>query len=549
MTPATPATTRTQRAPLVVSASLTDCLWIALCGGLIAIVLWPFQDTPFVDDWVYAWSVEHLLKGGGLRILDWSSHPNFAQVLWGALFCLPLGFSFVALRLSTWVAGLLALCGFYLLLRELRVPRRARLFGVALLGLNPVFFILAATFMTDVPFLAVALWASFALVAAITRRSDRWLVAFVILAALSSAVRVVAVVTPIAAVATLLLHGDAWGRRSWRFVLAASPLAFFALLMLWGTTRTVHVADLSQVIGSPEFRRLYLARGLPHLPELSLEAALCAAGWLGVAVLPLSAALLSRRTLQRALPVAAVLLLLVGLASITGVSWPAPLAPRFIWTYGELGATEGLVEGKPAALAPAALGAIVTVLGLASCALALGVLRRRMRPGESFVAWSLAGHAGLLAVLWLFYDRYLLALLPLLIALVLSARPQLSQATLATLLALLAAISVIGVHDHLAYNGALWHGVELLRDQGVADADIDGGYVVDGWLHFAAPEHAPRDIDGQPFFPWVTAPAGLLPYQVANQPLPGWQVLADVPYRRWLGRSGAIYVLARADQP
>jgi len=49
---------------------------------------------------------------------------------------------------------------------------------------------------------------------------------------------------------------------------------------------------------------------------------------------------------------------------------------------------------------------------------------RALRPAtaparaESFIAWSLAGQVALLAVLWLFYDRYLLALLPLLVALV-----------------------------------------------------------------------------------------------------------------------------------
>src|SRR4051812_31300675 len=107
MTQTAEAAVRSRRSSLALPASATDCLWIVLCGVLIAIALWPFQDTPFIDDWVYAWSVEHLLGGDGLRILDWSSHPNFAQVLWGALFCLPLGFSFVVLRLSTWVAGLI----------------------------------------------------------------------------------------------------------------------------------------------------------------------------------------------------------------------------------------------------------------------------------------------------------------------------------------------------------------------------------------------------------------------------------------------------------
>lgn len=124
----------------------------------------------------------------------------------------------------------------------------------------------------------------------------------------------------------------------------------------------------------------------------------------------------------------------------------------------------------------------------------------------------------------------------------------LHRAAFTTLLGAFALLSVVGVRDHLAYNAALWRSVTLLREQGVPDADIDAGYVVDGWLYFARPEHAPRDSDGNAFFPWLTAPGGLLPYQVANQPLPGWQVRAAIPFERWLGRSGSIYVLERPSE-
>ena len=525
---------------------LADCLWIALCGIAIALLLRPFQDTPFVDDWTYAWSVDHLLAGDGLRVLDWSSNLNFAQVLWGALFCLPLGFSFVALRLSTWVAALLALCALDLLLRELGVGRRDALLGVALLGLNPIFFMLSATFMTDVPFLAASLWATLAIVLAITRHSDRWLIGFALFAAIASAVRVVAVVLPVAAVLALLLHAGSWGRQVTRIVVAAAPLVFFALLVLWSAARMVHVVDMGEIAGSPDFRKQYLLSGLLRLPTFSLQAVLCAASSLGVALLPLAAGLREWRSVRRALPFVGLLLALVAIAAFAGIEWPSALSPTFTWTYGELGATESLVAGKAMHSAPAPIVTGVTLIGLMATALVLGSLRRRLRAPESFIAWSLAGQLGLLAILWLFYDRYLLALLPLLIALFLGARPALNRARVAVLVAGLALLSVVGVRDHLAYNEALWRGVTRLREDGIADADIDGGYVVDGWLQFAQPEHAPRDAANRPFFPWLTAPGGLLPYQIANLPLPDWRVLDEIPYRRWLGRSGAIYVLARA---
>ena len=66
-----------------------DCLAIALSATVPLLLLAPLHDTPFIDDWTYAWSVETLLQGGGLQRLDWSVHDNVSQVLWGALFCLP----------------------------------------------------------------------------------------------------------------------------------------------------------------------------------------------------------------------------------------------------------------------------------------------------------------------------------------------------------------------------------------------------------------------------------------------------------------------------
>ena len=78
----------------------------------------PLTDVPVIDDWVYAWSVEHLLKTGRLRVLEFSSVYPLAQILWGALFARVAGFSFGVLRLSTVVLAVLGCWALYLTLRE-----------------------------------------------------------------------------------------------------------------------------------------------------------------------------------------------------------------------------------------------------------------------------------------------------------------------------------------------------------------------------------------------------------------------------------------------
>ena len=88
------------------------------------------------------------------------------HILWGWLFTLPFGFSFVALRWSTSSLAAIGLCGLYLLLRRLDVPRREALLGAGTLGVYRIFRMLSATFMTDVPFVSVTILACYAAVTA-----------------------------------------------------------------------------------------------------------------------------------------------------------------------------------------------------------------------------------------------------------------------------------------------------------------------------------------------------------------------------------------------
>ena len=64
-------------------------------------------DFPLNDDCVYALGVKSILQTGRFDLPGLvPSGPNvFAQAYWGALFCLPFGFSFTAPRFSTLALG------------------------------------------------------------------------------------------------------------------------------------------------------------------------------------------------------------------------------------------------------------------------------------------------------------------------------------------------------------------------------------------------------------------------------------------------------------
>jgi 4-amino-4-deoxy-L-arabinose transferase-like glycosyltransferase len=155
-------------------SSVSDLVAVAAIAigwaGLVAVTN-PIAEVILNDDGAYAYSVKSILQTGTFKLSVWQSANVFAQAYWGALFCLPFGFSYTALRFSTLTIALAGLLALYGLQREAGVDSRLALFGVLTLALNPLFFELSFTFMTDVPFLGFTLVAMYLLVRGIKQRS------------------------------------------------------------------------------------------------------------------------------------------------------------------------------------------------------------------------------------------------------------------------------------------------------------------------------------------------------------------------------------------
>ncbi|MCX7015427.1 MAG: glycosyltransferase family 39 protein, partial [Candidatus Sumerlaeota bacterium] len=160
---------------------------------------------PLNDDWSYAQAVRSLLITGHIRLSEWTFMTLVGQVSWGALFCLPFGFSYTALRLSTLVAGLLGVWATYGTLRAAGArPAQALLGALAVAG-NPIYFSLAQTFMTDVPAYAVGMASVWLFVRGLEKESKSDLLAASLLAAWASLIRQTGVLIPVAATAAVLL--------------------------------------------------------------------------------------------------------------------------------------------------------------------------------------------------------------------------------------------------------------------------------------------------------------------------------------------------------
>jgi hypothetical protein len=509
-----------------------------LCSSLLVS---PLRNVPVIDDWTYAWSVEHLLATGRLAVLDNSSSYTVLETYWGALWASVLGFSFGTLRLST-VALAAAGCGaFYLLLRELGLDRQRSLLGALALAANPVFFVLAFSFMTDVPFLSLTLLALLCYAAGLKRDRAAWLWAGSILAVGAFLSRQIGIVTPLAVVPCLIWHRI--GRPGlWRRLLpVAVALVAVCLLQLWMTQSLGRTSDMETRLQN--LRYLHLVSARDYLREsffLLLQVAFY--------VFPLSLAGVFLQRRDRLLIGAALVPVIAALLWWSFGEIPSPIQQGGTWSLTELANVRGLMHGKPPEPVPNGFDWLARAIMLISSAAlisgAFGLKVRDLTRSEVMLFTYALLQLGLINLLWLHYDRYALVLLPpfIYLALKVSLRGGLQRGLAWGGLVLLAFVSVAGTWDVLRFNEACLDAFRRLRAGGVPAAEIDAGYSLTGWTLYAHPENLPPGADPRRDAPWVTS-SRELPYVITNSPLPGRRVIEEVSWTGLPWATNRLYVL------
>jgi hypothetical protein len=535
----------------------------------------PAGDFPLLDAWVYALSVRHLADEGRLVIHDWTATTLVAQVAWGALFAKLFGFSFTVLRCSTLALSFAGSLALYALCRALDLSRPRALAGALVYWFNPLTFGLSYTFMSDVPAASLLLLTTLGYAQGVRRASDRALFLGSCGAALAFLVRHPGLLLPPAVLAYGLLAG--WpprllARRA--LLTGAAPALAVAAYAAW-----------AQRHGLPQEHGAVAAAILRRGPAL-WRPALVLTGYilvyLGLFALPLALA----ATPGAARAVAgwgrgrrAALLAWAGAVAglVACLAWRGTTQPQHArWMpYLKYGAMihrdglgpDGLLGARPpllplggrVALTVLAAGGLV-FLG-AALARRLPRAPRRPAPGAAPVALvalvALLQFAAIFPVSahvlvnhWLSFDRYLLPLLPLVLALALWATRglRLSPALLLLGLLPLALFALAGTHDWLAHNRLRWQLGRELVARGVPLERIDAGMEWDGWFLYEASrrQRLPPRTPGGPFWTQVIATATDSTYVVAFAPLPGYAALERREYPAWLRAEPAyLYVLQR----
>jgi hypothetical protein len=537
--------TSTRSSPLSEHAKDAAALTaIAALFGLAWVLIAPRANVPVIDDWVYAWSVEHLLKTGRLQVLEFSAIYPLAQIAWGALFARFAGFSFVALRLSTVVLSVFGCWAVYFTLRELGCRRMTSLLGAFALALDPVFLALSFSFMTDVPFVDFSAIALFFYVSAVRRDQPRrlWIGGAVSLAAFL--VRPIGIALPLCVVPAWLCRRDALAAVRRAALPVAVPLLTMAILQV----------VIPRTLGSLDWLAIRTDQ-LKWVWSISLRTyAIWTIRVVLEAVFPFAPLLLAPLANWRRAVVLGVLalLLIVPMRRARGEIL-TPLPDWQTWSMQDIGARAVIAGDAPASGWSARVMPVARGLGLVTLAsllmLCLRGLFTQYRWGRGELV--LVAHACLLLgathVLWLYNDRYYLVFAPgiaVLGAAALDQHPR-AQWLASGILVLWAAIGITGTRDLLAFNEACALAATRLEEHGVPPWEIDAGYPLNGWRLYAHSENLPPGADRRYDVPFVTSDRKTQ-YVIENYPPSNADVIEVIPLPRatWQA-THELYVVKR----
>jgi 4-amino-4-deoxy-L-arabinose transferase-like glycosyltransferase len=517
----------------------------------------PMGNFPLNDDWAYGKSVLRLLETGRFDVPAWSAMNHITQIYWGALFCLPLGFSFTALRFSTLTMGLIGVLATYGLLREADADPEISFLGSLLLLVNPIYLGLSNTFMSDVPFLALAVLSTWLFIRGLRRGSPLALVGGLFFACAALLLRQSGLAIFIGFGTALIWHK---GFRPINIFKALIPLVMGAGLQILFQIWLKSTGRISPFFGNPPNVILKIFQAdwravIVEYAKLALETAIYSGMFLFpfVAIIGLRTitALPSRR---RRWP----LLWILGFSTIT----MAAFIRWNIWmpftnnVMSEIGLGPLLLRDAtfgptnfPTPLVVKLLWMAMTIISVFGAAcffyfIFLAVRRvfiKRLKI-ESRLK-SLTTLSFMVMVVYFvamvtrgFFDRYLLPIWPffLLLMSVTGAKKGEAKADSRTIAALCLILLLLfggfalgATHDYLLWNRVRWSALsELMKDSHVTAKQIDGGMEFNGWYLFDLSHQAPP---GKSWW-WVERDD----YVLAFAPMTGYDVLKRHRLKRWL---------------
>jgi hypothetical protein len=544
--------------PVATGIWLVALIWLAAL-----IIVRPWGNFPLNDDWSFGRTVKHFVEHHEFAPCSWAAMPLVTNTFWGAIFCLPSGFSFDALRISTLVAALLGMFAVYTLVKMSRAPEWLAVMTALVLGFNPIFFPLSYTFMTDVLFITVCVLASIFLLRNLLagNNSDLFIgTALVVLGILS---RQLALAVPLAFAIVSCLKRGLRPRELWRALFpAAIGIVVFIVFQRWMAVTGRLSAMTGQKNSELSHALLHPLESFPHL----MNNVYISLFYLGLFLLPVSLCVLAsvwaaqKKKVQILFAISLWVLLLAyfffqrdagpmplssGVLTRSGVG-PATLRDAFFLDLNARPDLPVVFWKTVTVLSAMGATALMTLIGLFIVETAPKLRSATMTDNQVMALFLLFIGAIYLAPILLttLFDRYLIFAIPFLAAALVAAfppLPKLSARIFVPAMAILTAFvlfSVCTTRDYLTWNRARWAVTNDLLAREHLDAgkmELDGGFEFNG-LNFYERKDWWR----------VKDPA----YIISFGPVPGYASIEEHQYSQWLpAGTGKVMALKKtADQ-
>ncbi len=481
---------------------------LAFVGGVVPLALAAHFDSwgiPRNDDWAYVLSAFRLADGGGLDGYGWPSMNLVGQLVAALPAVWIFGHRIAALQVEVAIFGVAGLVALFDLARQLLSPRRA-LFVALMVAVGPLWLILSASFMTDIP--AFALGMICLAVGARAVRGDeldaRFFVLALMVGLLGFTIREYAIVAPSSVALVAFWTGRRWTRPRLGLVIVLAVGVAVAAVGFYAWRRGLS--------GSLNFSPRRPTRGTLSVALHATARSAVLVGLLAApAVVLVGPARLVRAAWARAPRVSAAVALLTAVGLVVEVvrTWSSGsfLGPgNYVIPDGALGIAT--VVGVRPDLLPKSVLALLAVIGIASMVLLLlaavppvfdTVRRWRQEPRSvpaspvlAIIAVATIGFAVapmLPAVFGLVvFDRYLVPIVPLVGTLVLhSARERRASTSVSIAstgaLALLAVFGLIYAANAASFDGTKWRLAEQVTSAAGGPRRVDGGFE---WTNYHA---------------------------------------------------------------
>ena len=523
---------------------------LILAWGIMLCIANPSGNFPLNDDWMYSRPVSYLIRDHIYKVTDEYSPVLVAQVFWGALFCFPFGFSFMTLRISVIVLGILSSIALYFLLNRLSGNKLFSFCCFLLILCNPLFFCLSNSFMTDIPFLSFSLLSFLFFFKALERPNLLLTIIATTIAIFATLTRQFGMVIPISfAITAIVLRKQGIVIRTFYIL----PVIIIGWLLHY--TMDLLRSKGFYPYGGTEIGTLLLAPALFHQVIERCGIVLSYAGFFLSPLLILLQNPFNGLSKRRKISVNIFILFFIPML-IT--AWPLLPTGNYINTAGMgpmtvKNGTQTLTDFPETLLTVlhgiaftgalfllANLGKVITDIISSFRAGSMDMFLRR----KLFLLLCVLGYGFLVALPDFFFDRYITYFFPLLLMIIVPraenmVKPPVSAITFSGVMALVFMIfGVLATHDYFAWNRVRWQAVGYLQDElKISPHKMDGGYEYNGWAigiwYPAVPGKSWWYVDDDE-------------YTISFDKEEGYSILKEYPVKRYLpAAEDKMYILHR----